>query len=234
MKLLFIVEKGEKENNFLAQKALVEENFNYEEMLKADENGFEKMAIEKQQSDLKNLKDAKLDAAFTALHTKEIEGSTKGLKQYYTEELAIRKLNNAPSPTFNYENHKGGMTKLEDLRGKYVYIDVWATWCGPCLAELPSLKKVEEKFHGKNIEFVSISIDTKKDYEKWKKFVVTKELGGVQLFADNDWNSEWVKAYGITGIPRFILLDRKGNVINASADRPSSPGLSTMLEGLLK
>ena len=47
-------------------------------------------------------------------------------------------------------------TKLEDLRGKYVYIDVWATWCGPCRGEIPYLQKVEEKYKGKNIEFVSI------------------------------------------------------------------------------
>ena len=96
------------------------------------------------------------------------------------------------------------------------------------------MKKVEETFHGKNIEFVSISIDTKKDYEKWKKFVVTKELGGIQLFADNDWNSEFVKAYGISGIPRFILIDPKGNIVDANAERPSSPALTTQLENLLK
>jgi thiol-disulfide isomerase/thioredoxin len=226
--------EGAKENNFLAKKALADENFNFEEMLKADESGFEKMAIEKQQNDIKGLTAAKLDPAFTTLHTKEIEGSLRELKQYYKEELTIRRLNNTASPSFNYENHKGGTTKLEDLRGKYVYVDVWATWCGPCIAEIPSLKKVEEQFHGKNIEFVSISIDTKRDYEKWKKFVVTKELGGIQLFADNDWNSDFVKAYGITGIPRFLLIDPKGNIVNASADRPSNPALTAQLEALLK
>lgn len=226
--------KGAKENNFLAQTALLEENYNYPDLLKADEATFEKMAMAKKESDLKRLNDSKLDVAFTTLYNKEIEGSMMGLKRYYQEELAMQKLNNAPSPTFNYENHKGGKTKLEDLRGKYIYIDVWATWCGPCIAEIPHLKIVEEKFHGKNIEFVGISIDTKKDYEKWKKFVVTKELVGTQLFADNDWNSEFVKAYGISGIPRFILIDPKGNVVDANADRPSSPALTTQLENLLK
>lgn len=225
--------KGANENNFLAQTALLEENYNYPDLLKADEATFEKMAMAKKEGDLKRLNDSKLDVAFTTLYNKEIEGSMMGLKQYYKEELAIQKLNNAPSPTFNYENHKGGTTKLEDLRGKYVYIDVWATWCGPCIAEIPHLKKVEEHFKGKNIEFVGISIDTKKDYEKWKKFVVTKELVGTQLFADNDWNSDFVKAYGINGIPRFILIDPKGNVVNANADRPSSPALTAQLEKLL-
>ena len=68
-----------------------------------------------------------------------------------------------PSPKFNYENHKGGTTSLDDLKGKFVYIDVWATWCGPCKAEIPFLKEVEKKYHGKNIEFVSISIDNEKN-----------------------------------------------------------------------
>lgn len=226
--------KGAKENNFLAQTALYEENYNYPEMLKADETTFEKLAINKKNEDMKRLEDAKLDVAFLKLYTKQIQESVEGLKGYYKEEQAMQKLNNAPSPTFNYENHKGGTTKLEDLRGKYIYIDVWATWCAPCRAEIPFLKQVEEKFHGKNIEFVSISVDTKKDYEKWKKFVTEKELGGIQLFADNDWNSDFVKAYGINGIPRFIFIDPKGNIVNANADRPSSPALTTLLESLVK
>ena len=78
------------------------------------------------------------------------------------------------SPTFDYENHKGGKTSLNDLAGKYVYVDVWATWCGPCIREIPSLKEVETDYHGKNIEFVSISIDAAKDYEKWRSMLLRK------------------------------------------------------------
>ncbi len=132
----------------------------------------------------------------------------------------------SPSPKFvNYENYAGGKTSLDDLKGKYVYIDVWATWCGPCIGEIPSLKKVEAQYHDKNIEFVSISIDKTKDHEKWKTMIEEKELGGMQLFADNDWNSDFVKDYLIQGIPRFILIDTEGNIINANAPRPSSPKL---------
>lgn len=130
-----------------------------------------------------------------------------------------------PSPKFNYENHKGGQTSLDNLKGKFVYIDVWATWCGPCRQEIPHLQKVEEQYHGKNIEFVSISIDAKKDHDKWKKLVDEKKLGGIQLFADNDWNSKFVKEYGIEGIPRFILVDPNGNIVTADAPRPSDPQL---------
>lgn len=136
------------------------------------------------------------------------------------------------SPTFDYENHKGGKTTLADLKGKYVYIDVWATWCGPCIGEIPSLKKVEKQYHDKNIEFVSVSIDTKKAYETWKKMVVDKELGGVQLIADNAWKSKFVTDYAIEGIPRFILIDPNGNIVNADAPRPSDPKLVALFDEL--
>ena len=115
-----------------------------------------------------------------------------------------------------------------------MYIDVWATWCGPCRAEIPHLKKVEEKYHGKNIEFVSISVDVDKDHEKWQKFVTEKQLGGIQLFADKNWNSDFIKAFGVNSIPRFLLIGTDGKVIKTNAARPSSAQLTELLDGLLK
>ena len=138
-----------------------------------------------------------------------------------------------PSPQFsNYENHKGGTMSLADLKGKYVYIDVWATWCGPCKREIPSLKEVEQQFHGKNIEFVSTSIDVARDHDKWVKMVTDMSLVGNQLFADDDWNSKFIKDYGIKGIPRFILVDPEGNIVSADAPRPSNPRLVELLNSL--
>jgi len=225
---------GAKENNFLAKTALYEETFNYEGTLAASETEFKSVIDNKKKTDFERLNKEKLDPAFVTLHKKTIEDGLADLQSYYNENLSIKKLNNTASPSFDYENFKGGKTKLEDLRGKYVYIDVWATWCGPCRAEIPHLKEVEKKYHNKKIEFVSISIDTKKDYDKWKKFVAEKELGGIQLYADNDWNSQFVKEYNINGIPRFILIDPQGKIVNANADRPSSPKLVAVLDGLLK
>lgn len=139
----------------------------------------------------------------------------------------------APSPVFtNYENFKGGTTSLNDLKGKYVYIDVWATWCGPCKQEIPFLKQLEADYHDKNITFLSISIDAKKDHDKWKSMVEEEELGGVQLFADNDWESQFVQDYMIKGIPRFILLDPQGNIVKSNAPRPSSEEIRTLFESL--
>ncbi|MFP2996788.1 TlpA disulfide reductase family protein [Spongiivirga sp. MCCC 1A20706] len=151
-------------------------------------------------------------------------------KEKYERLTALAK--GRTSPTFNYENHKGGKTSLADLKGKYVYIDVWATWCQPCIAEIPSLKKMESLYHNKDIAFVSISVDRKNAYDTWKQMVVDKDLGGIQLYADNAFQSEFITAYSIDAIPRFILIDPEGKIVNADAPRPSSTELVALFEEL--
>jgi thiol-disulfide isomerase/thioredoxin len=143
------------------------------------------------------------------------------------------KLNNTASPSFDFINYLGGKSKLEDFKGKYVYIDVWATWCGPCLRELPHLKKIEELYHGKDIVFVSISTDELKDLEKWKKMIATKSMSGIQLLEDDSLGSLFSKHYKVTSIPRFILIDPKGVVVASDAPRPSDPLLKEKLDALL-
>ncbi|GGF76823.1 TlpA family protein disulfide reductase [Wenyingzhuangia marina] len=156
----------------------------------------------------------------------------KNLEQQYNAINGVEQLKKGDqSPEFNdYENYKGGKTSLKDLRGNYVYIDVWATWCGPCKVEIPYLKKLEEKFHKKNIKFVSISVDNKNAKEAWKKMIQEKEMGGIQLFANGD--QEFTSAYNVTGIPRFILLDTEGKIISANAPRPSSNQINDLLKSL--
>ncbi len=127
----------------------------------------------------------------------------------------------ADAPQFSGVTSTGEKVNLADLKGKNVYVDVWATWCGPCKAEIPSLKKVEQEYHDGNIEFVSISVDEQKDKEKWAKFIVDNDLGGMQLFANGAWESDITKGYNIKGIPRFILINDKGKIYSADAPRPS-------------
>jgi thiol-disulfide isomerase/thioredoxin len=136
------------------------------------------------------------------------------------------------TPLFVFNDTNDKPVALADLlKGNYVYIDIWATWCGPCIAEIPSLKKIEEKYHDKPIKFVSISIDAKKDIDKWKKFVKDRELGGVQVYAGT--NSAFVKNYNVPFIPRFILIAPDGKIIAEDADRPSNPKLLEQLDKLL-
>jgi len=165
-----------------------------------------------------------MDASTNKKQKEEITKSYNKLKTVSKGQL---------SPKFiGYENFKGGTTSLDDLKGKYIYVDVWATWCGPCKAEIPSLKKIEKKYHIKNINFVSISVDKLKDHDKWEKMVKEKELQGIQLFADDDWNSDFVKEYLILGIPRFILIDPNGKIVNSNAPRPSDSRLEDLFKSL--
>ena len=225
--------KGEIENNFLAQATLNESTFNYNELLAADEANFNKMIDAKKNSDFQKLESAKLDSNFVVLQKQNIEESLFGLKQYYNQKLAGKKMNNLKAPNFDYENHAGGKTTLESLKGKYVYIDLWATWCGPCRAEIPFLKELEKSLHDKNIAFVSISTDSEKDHEKWRTFVKEKELTGIQLYADRA-NMDFIKAFNVNTIPRFILIDPSGTVVDADAARPSDPKLKEQLAVLLQ
>ena len=178
-----------------------------------------------------------------SVRTENLEASRDAILAEVTDAEAIEKLNEKyeklvklqpgmPSPTFAFMNQAGGETSLDELKGKDVYIDIWATWCGPCIGEIPHLKEVEEDFHGRNVAFVSISIDDQKDEEKWREFVVDRELGGVQLFGENAWEAKFVQDFDINGVPQFILLDTEGEIITADAPRPSDEKLREQLNAL--
>ena len=229
---------GSETSNYLAKKSLLQESIITMDMLDLEEEAF-KTKVGDIESKLTEFieKNKNIDSTVYANEKASLEKLGESLLAGYTQQkqrtTQLADFVGKPSPDFvNYENHKGGTTSLADLKGKFVYVDVWATWCGPCKKEIPSLKKVEGQYHGKNIEFVSISIDSKKSHGAWKKMVTDKELGGVQLLADKDWQSEFVQNFKIQGIPRFILIDPAGNVVNADAPRPSSPKLIELFTSL--
>jgi thiol-disulfide isomerase/thioredoxin len=227
--------KGANENSFLAAESLKKQDESaFEPMMKAENIDALNIEVNKYKETIFAALPKDLDAVFVSKYKADVENGMKGMVQYLAGAFELKKLNGTTSPSFNFENHKGGLTSLESLKGKYVYIDVWATWCGPCRQEIPFLQKTEEAYHGKNIEFVSISIDVVANKEKWNKFVIDNKLGGIQLLADKDWKSDFVQGYKINGIPRFILISPEGKIINADAPRPSSPELVTLLDSLVK
>lgn len=138
-----------------------------------------------------------------------------------------------PAPDFEFENIHGAKVKLSNLKGKYVYIDVWATWCGPCKREIPFLTTLETSFAGKNIHFISLSVDKQADKGKWQAYVKDNRLKGEQLITDNDLNTDFIKKFNIHSIPRFILIGPDGKIVSANAKRPSDPALQQQLNGLL-
>ncbi|WP_339654302.1 TlpA disulfide reductase family protein [uncultured Salegentibacter sp.] len=136
-----------------------------------------------------------------------------------------------PAPHFKLASYNGDEVSLDDLKGRITYVDIWATWCGPCIAEIPALKNLQKKFP--DVNFVSISIDRKSEIEKWKKMIRDKKLeDSYQLIAFQD--KKFQNDYGINGIPRFILINRAGNLIDADAKRPSDPNIENQLSHLTK
>ncbi len=241
--------KGMVNNNYLAKKSLFSEKAYSSNLFELDETEFKAKAKEITTQFENVLAKEKGVAANLVKAEKESFAANEKqmLKSYYEmkkEKNRYAKLIGKPSPEFiNYENFKGGVTSLKDLRGKYVYIDVWATWCGPCKAEIPHLQKLEKAYHDKNIEFVSISVDNGRGYKDnslalskdgWKKMIKEKQMGGIQLFADKAWKSDFVTQYEINGIPRFILIDPSGNIVDANASRPSSVKTTALFNKILK
>lgn len=116
-----------------------------------------------------------------------------------------------PAPEIVLPGENGEKIALSSLRGKYVFIDFWASWCGPCRAEVPHLVKAYEKYHSKGFEIYGVSIDEKP--EAWKKAMNDLKMTWVQVIDTEGWNSSVVPQYAIAGIPCTMLLDKEGNII---------------------
>ena len=106
----------------------------------------------------------------------------------------------------------GKPIKLTDYKGKVLLIDFWATWCGPCIAELPHVLDAYKKHHPKGFEIVGISLDRENDKEKLEKFVKDKGMTWPQYFDGKFWKNDVAVAYGVQSIPATYLLDKEGKV----------------------
>lgn len=133
-----------------------------------------------------------------------------------------------PSPDFRAWDMQRKEWNLADFRGKYVYIDLWATWCGPCRKEIPYLKQLEADYKDRNITFVSLSVDAKR--ADWQKVVESQQMAGVQLHLGA--GTRFQTLYKAAGIPHFILLDPEGKIVNSNMLRPSSPDIRSYLDRL--
>jgi thiol-disulfide isomerase/thioredoxin len=109
---------------------------------------------------------------------------------------------------------------MKDFKGKVVLIDVWATWCGPCKAEFPYLKEIEEEYRdNENMVFVGISTDKIEKKDSWLSLIRKEKLAGVQLL--DDIGKGFARKYGIASIPRFLLINKQGRWKEIRCPRPS-------------
>jgi thiol-disulfide isomerase/thioredoxin len=239
MKSFIFSGNGADNSNFIVAQVQESQNLgNPSFLLQLKENEFKSKLeeVEKRYDSILNSY-KNIDTSLIALAKEQ----TDQMMRYFNETYANNKVlaKGAISPKFkDYTAYKGGEKSLDSFKGKFVYIDVWATWCGPCIQQIPFLKTLEEEYYGKKIAFVSISTDEARRSggsweaaeKKWRTFVKERQLSGTQLWSGKD--TSFQQKYQINSIPRFILIDPEGNIVNANAPRPSEPRLKELFTSL--
>jgi thiol-disulfide isomerase/thioredoxin len=134
----------------------------------------------------------------------QIEGQAKAAE---TEKKQI----GAPLKDFDEKDLEGKPLSIASRKGKVVLIDFWATWCGPCVRELPNVLKTYEKYHDKGFEIIGISLDSDKD--KLTTFIKEKKMTWPQYFDGKGWQNKVSTQYGIQSIPATYLIDKEGKVL---------------------
>lgn len=127
----------------------------------------------------------------------------------------------------SFKSVRGKNVDLTKMKGKVVLIDFWATWCGPCIAALPNVKKTYAKYNKAGFEIVGISLDSQE--KKLTDFIEKEDMAWPQQFDGKGWKNEFAVKYGIRGIPAMWLIDKKGNLVDMNARRD----LETKVERLL-
>lgn len=157
-----------------------------------------------------NTKDAKdeTDKNIENVDSEFVENDTK------VEDTVLDK-----APDFNLPDIDGNIKSLKDYKGKLIYLDIWATWCGPCRIQIPAMKELEKKYGDKGIVFLSVSVDPEKDKDKWMQMIKEEQMSGEQLYAGVT-SSSFGLNYKVEFIPRFIIISPNGEIIMNNAPQP--------------
>lgn len=137
-------------------------------------------------------------------------------------------------PNIILKDRMGNETSLADFNGKYIYIYVWATWSTPSKTEIVELNKIIRQYKEKDIAFIAIALalNSKTADQEWQQFINDKALNGIQLFCSEGWESQFTNEYKVYHVPRSILINSKGEVIEAFAPLPSDSNLKSTLDSL--
>jgi thiol-disulfide isomerase/thioredoxin len=223
--------EGSDESSYYAWQYITNENSDFPNISEAEDNVLDSLFDEYYKPFLVKAESFK-ESNFIFYNS--ILDGIEGSKEYILNRRSA--LAALPQPgeaaiDFTYPDKDGNDVALSDFVGSVVYVDVWATWCGPCRTEMPFLHDLEAEYSDKNVTFIGVSVDVEKDRQVWLDMMEEKDMKGVQIFADG-W-SQITKDYAINGIPRFMLFDTEGNVSNLNADRPSSDDIRPALDALL-
>ena len=171
------------------------------------------------------------DPDFYESVSNDFDGLENYLRNKRTSMLALPKPGEEAFE-ISYPDKDSTIVNLSDFVGNVVYVDVWATWCGPCRTEIPHLVELEHEYEGKDVTFIGVSVDVLADKQDWLDMMEEKNMAGVQLITGG-WKCQMTDDYAITSIPRFMLFDKEGKVANLDAPRPSSDDIRPLLDSLL-
>jgi thiol-disulfide isomerase/thioredoxin len=143
------------------------------------------------------------NTTFPYTYRSSVEG--KRIKQLLSGKIEAQK--NRSAPNFATKDMLGKQIRLSDFKGKYVLLDFWATWCGPCMKELPFIKKIRADFPPDKLAIIGISSDV--DYKYFSRIVKEKEMDWIQVFGDQSVS----EIFGVSAIPRTFLIDKNGIII---------------------
>ncbi|RFS26628.1 TlpA family protein disulfide reductase [Chitinophaga silvatica] len=154
------------------------------------------------------------------------------LQQIVDKEAGLLKISkNTEAPSFELPGADGQIFRLSDYKGKVVAIDVWATWCSACIKEQPDFLALREEFKtNNNIVFVTVSIDDERNEIKWRDYLHKKNMNGIELLANGEKGKNFMKGFSIVGIPRYIIIDKEGKVVESYGPKPSEPAYRKLIE----
>ena len=125
----------------------------------------------------------------------------------------------SPFPDFSETDVNGKPISVAQYKGKIVLVDFWATWCGPCVGELPNVLKTYEKYHSKGFEIVGVSLDS--DKSKLTSFIQAKNMTWQQFFDGGGWKNKIAQKYTVHSIPATYLIDKDGKLLAKNLRGPA-------------
>ncbi|MAO46890.1 MAG: hypothetical protein CL823_07040 [Crocinitomicaceae bacterium] len=227
-----ITYSGSETSSALAWMYLEEENQDFPSIMDLSDEELDPAFEEYFATRKEKLEDFKeSDPDFYASVSNDFDGLENYFRQKRTSMLAL------PKPgedafEISYPDKDSTIVNLSDFVGNVVYVDVWATWCGPCRIEIPHLVELENEYEEKDVTFIGVSLDVLEDKQTWLDMMEEKNMAGQQLITGG-WTCQITNDYAITSIPRFMLFDKEGKVANLDAPRPSSDEIRPLLDGLL-
>ncbi len=180
----------------------------------------------------------KLSDEFEALYDPSLVGRDDFNQILAKEYSDLQKLMAAPVFARDLNLHDSGVAAddlifkflPEKFPNKVIYVDFWAPWCGPCMAEMPHSKELQEKFKGKDVVFVFLA--SKCTEKSWKATIAQKQLSGEHFLLTDKEYALLAEKFNIAGIPRYMIIDKQGVVVKTDAPRPGDESLIEILENL--